>query len=324
MATIAGPKVEMPPAVSEMFNFRYDSDGKVIGASLVPEWAAFFNATQQTLYNGSRSGPTASRPTSTLPGRYVGMEYFDTTLGVPVFLKTASTDVWVDSSGSASSSASIGYPITSDTSSQADSDPGAGKFRWNNATQSSATALYIDDQTSDGVSLTTQWANLETTGFICLTQEDDSTKWQVWRWTTTTVDGTGYRKFTVSLIATSGSIANTKTVRATFSNDYSGVRTVSKSANYTTLLSDKAIIHPASDNNARTFTIDSNANVPYPVGWMLTFANEINTVTIAITSDTLTFAGPGTTGSRTLAANGLVTALKVDTTKWLISGVGIT
>lgn len=99
----------------------------------------------------------------------------------------------------------------------------------------------------------------------------------------------------------------------------------SKSAAYTVVLADAntAIYHPSSDNNARTFTIDSNANVAYPVGTALTFINEINTVTIAITSDTLTLQGPGSTGSRTLAANGMATAIKVTSTKWVISGAGL-
>jgi len=100
----------------------------------------------------------------------------------------------------------------------------------------------------------------------------------------------------------------------------------SKSAAYTTVLTDanKHILHPASDNNARTFTIDSNANVPYPIGTCITFINEINTVTIAITSDTLKLAGTGSTGSRTLAANGIATAIKTGTTTWWISGTGLT
>lgn len=100
----------------------------------------------------------------------------------------------------------------------------------------------------------------------------------------------------------------------------------SKSAAYTTVLGDsgKHIFHPASDNNARTFTIDSNANVPYPIGTAITFVNLANTVTIAITSDTMYLAGTaGTTGSRTLAAYGSATALKVDTTTWIISGIGL-
>src|SRR6185312_6195265 len=56
----------------------------------------------------------------------------------------------------------------------------------------------------------------------------------------------------------------------------------SQSANYTTVLGDagKHIYHPSGDNNARTFTIDSNANVAYPVGTTITFVNEINTLTI--------------------------------------------
>lgn len=98
----------------------------------------------------------------------------------------------------------------------------------------------------------------------------------------------------------------------------------SQSAAYTTILGDanKHILHPSSDDNPRTFTIDSNANVPYPIGTTLTFVNQINTLTIAITSDTLTLTG-GATGSRTLGANSIATALKIATTEWLISGTGI-
>lgn len=96
----------------------------------------------------------------------------------------------------------------------------------------------------------------------------------------------------------------------------------SQSAAYTTVLSDagKHILHPASDNIARVFTIASNANVAYLIGTVITFVNQINTVTIAIATDTMTLAGLGTTGSRTLAANAMATALKVAPTAWIISG----
>jgi hypothetical protein len=102
----------------------------------------------------------------------------------------------------------------------------------------------------------------------------------------------------------------------------------SKSAAYTTVLTDngKHIFHPAADTTARTWTIDSNANVAYPVGAALTFVNEngAGVITIAITSDTMRLAGAGTTGSRTLAANGIATALKITSTSWIISGTGLT
>lgn len=100
----------------------------------------------------------------------------------------------------------------------------------------------------------------------------------------------------------------------------------SQSAAYTAVLSDTAkhIFHPVGDNNARTFTIPANSSVAYPVGTTLSFVNKVNTVTIAITTDTLTLAGAGTTGSRTLAANGIATALKITSTEWMISGTGLT
>jgi hypothetical protein len=101
-----------------------------------------------------------------------------------------------------------------------------------------------------------------------------------------------------------------------------------KSADYTTRAIDAngSIIHPAADTTARTWTIDSNANVPYPVGTTLTFVNQnaAGTLTITITSDTMRLAGAGTTGNRTLAANGIATAFKLATTEWIINGTGLT
>jgi hypothetical protein len=113
---------------------------------------------------------------------------------------------------------------------------------------------------------------------------------------------------------------------ASASVGYLNVPQNSKSADYTTLAADagKHILHPTADNNPRTFTIDSHANLPYAVGTVLTFINQINTVTIAITADTMKLAGAGTTGDRTLAANGIATAVKLENTVWIISGTGLT
>lgn len=107
-----------------------------------------------------------------------------------------------------------------------------------------------------------------------------------------------------------------------------GVPQNSKSAAYTTVLADANghILHPAADTTARTFTIDSNANVAYAIGTTLTFVNQNagGVLTIAITTDTMRLAGAGTTGSRTLAANGIATALKITATEWIINGTGLT
>jgi len=102
----------------------------------------------------------------------------------------------------------------------------------------------------------------------------------------------------------------------------------SQSAAYTTVLGDagKQIYHPGADTTARTWTIDSNANVAYVIGTCITFINDTSagTITIAITSDTMILAGAGTTGSRTLAANGIATACKMTSTRWIINGTGLT
>jgi hypothetical protein len=106
------------------------------------------------------------------------------------------------------------------------------------------------------------------------------------------------------------------------------IRQNSQSAAYTTVLTDggKHILHPSADTATRTFTIDSNANVAYPIGTAITFVNQNGggAITVAITSDTMRLAGAGSTGSRTLAANGIATALKITSTEWIISGTGLT
>ena len=100
-----------------------------------------------------------------------------------------------------------------------------------------------------------------------------------------------------------------------------------QSAAYTLVLADsgKHIYHPTTDANARTFTINSNANVAYPIGTALTFVNmTAQVVTIAITTDTMYLSDAGTTGSRSLAQYGSATALKLTATTWIISGSGLT
>ena len=102
----------------------------------------------------------------------------------------------------------------------------------------------------------------------------------------------------------------------------------SQSAAYTLVLSDagKHILHPSADTTARIFTIPANGTVAFPIGTAVTFVNQnaAGVITIAITTDTMRLAGAGTTGSRTLAANGTATALKITATEWIISGVGLT
>jgi hypothetical protein len=125
---------------------------------------------------------------------------------------------------------------------------------------------------------------------------------------------------------TSGNLSNC-TADGTDAVGFRNIPINSKSAAYTTVLADsgEVIFHPSTDANARTFTIDSNANVAYALGTAITFINMTSqVVTIAITSDTMYLAGTGTTGSRSLAQYGIATAVKMTSTTWIISGSGLT
>jgi hypothetical protein len=121
---------------------------------------------------------------------------------------------------------------------------------------------------------------------------------------------------------------NTLTVDGTNAVGFRTIPQNSQSTAYTAVLSDsgKHILHPSADTTARTFTIPANSSVAYPIGTALTFINQngAGVVTIAITTDTMRLAGAGTTGSRTLAANGVATAIKITSTEWIISGAGLT
>jgi len=145
---------------------------------------------------------------------------------------------------------------------------------------------------------------------------------------------TSVNKFTLTAPATAATL-NTRADNLTHSlPEISGNLTIEQlqqniqSAAYTLVLSDsgKHILHPTADTTARIFTIPANASVAYPIGTAVTFVNQVSggVVTIAITTDTMRLAGAGTTRSRTLAANGICTALKLTATQWIISGTGLT
>jgi hypothetical protein len=126
---------------------------------------------------------------------------------------------------------------------------------------------------------------------------------------------------------TSGTLSNC-TVDGTNAVGFRTIPQESKSAAYTLVLADsgKHIFHPSADTTARTFTIPAHGSVAFPIGTAITFINQngAGVITIAITTDTMRLSPAGTTGSRTLAANGSATAVKVTSTEWIISGSGLT
>jgi hypothetical protein len=127
-------------------------------------------------------------------------------------------------------------------------------------------------------------------------------------------------------INTSNGALTSCTVDGTNAVGYLTIPINSQSTDYTLVLGDsgKSIFHPSTDTNNRTFTIPANGSVAFPIGTAVSFLNMANTVTIAITTDTMYLSGAGNTGSRTLAEYGAATAVKMTSTTWMISGSGLT
>lgn len=101
----------------------------------------------------------------------------------------------------------------------------------------------------------------------------------------------------------------------------------SQSANYGIVLADsgKHILHPSGGGAGDTFTIPANGSVPYALGTVITVVNrDSNSVSIAITTDTMILGGTTTTGTRTLGQNGVATIIKVESATWIITGTGVT
>ena len=74
-------------------------------------------------------------------------------------------------------------------------------------------------------------------------------------------------------------------------------------------------------NTSGGWVIPANASVAFPVDTAIVlYNNSGSSQTISITSDTLRWAGTTSTGTRTLAAYGLATCIKVASTTWVISG----
>jgi len=143
------------------------------------------------------------------------------------------------------------------------------------------------------------------------------------------VNSTGLWTSNIGVAATSftGLAAAATTTSTAASVGYMGIP---QSATTTTLVIGDAGKHIYVNTSGQTLTIPAATSVAYPIGTTITFiaGPSASTVTIAITTDTMYLTGTGTTGSRTLAAHGMATAVKVSGTSssgvWYINGSGLT
>lgn len=143
--------------------------------------------------------------------------------------------------GGGGGGASLGVQFTADLGSTADSDPGAGLLKWNNATQASATVLYLDDASADGANLTGWWVALNSGGLAYLQHATDQDVWQICE-IGSIVDASGYVKLGVTIIAKGNDFADGDPMLVTLeqsapssSGDRSTVSSVSSSSGVVTL-----------------------------------------------------------------------------------------
>ncbi len=99
-----------------------------------------------------------------------------------------------------------------------------------------------------------------------------------------------------------------------------------QNTNYTLVITDKGkTIHKASGGAGETITIPANASVAFPIGTKFRVENDGGgTLTVAITTDILTFSDDNSTGSRTIADGGSLEAIKVTATSWKCTGAQVT
>ena len=140
------------------------------------------------------------------------------------------------------------------------------------------------------------------------------------------VNSTGLWTANIGVAATSftGLAAAATTASTAASVGYIGIPQSATNTSATLAIGD-AGKHIYVNTNSQTITIPANSVVPYPIGTAITFVAGPSATTMTIANnDTMYLVGAGTTGSRTLAAYGSATAMKVSATAWFIAGTGLT
>jgi hypothetical protein len=95
-----------------------------------------------------------------------------------------------------------------------------------------------------------------------------------------------------------------------------------KTASYQLIYSDRGkTVRFTGATASKVCTIPANGTTAFPIGTMIGIENDGSvTMTIAITTDTLTWSKDNTTGTRTLAAGASCVIKKVASTSWKIAG----
>jgi hypothetical protein len=206
-----------------------------------------------------------------------------------------------------------GYSFIVDTTSTADSNPGAGKVRFNNASEANTTTLFFNDATADGANMSTYFASAGNDGFLDLRDVADTAKWATFKFTAVVANsGGGYHKFTVAYQAGGVAFPNGDTVTLTLAPTLAtGVRSVGLTmpsifsvANSPVTTTGNFSVTLISQNAATVFAGPTSGNAAAPTFRALV-AGDVPA--LAYTANVMTTAGDIIYGG----ANGAATRLPV-------------
>ena len=78
--------------------FDFPSNSVVVDPMrmVTPPWGAWVQRVHDVAIASQQSGATADRPTA---GLWIGRQFYDTTLGKPVWVQSVRPTVWVDATG---------------------------------------------------------------------------------------------------------------------------------------------------------------------------------------------------------------------------------
>lgn len=197
-------------------------------------------------------------------------------------------------------------------SATADADPGAGEFRFNNATVASATAAYLDNADVEGATvsgLIDLWDNSTSAvkGLVRFEKTTDPSVWAQFEVTGSVVDGTGYRKVTLQNGVSNGTFTAgdrfaiaffgsgdtpTVAVGTTSTLPAGSSATVTNSGTATDLVLDFGVPRGADASFKWTYETSTSMAAPSTGGMRFNNASLASVTAIAISAETADSGNP--------------------------------
>lgn len=211
-----------------------------------------------------------------------------------------------------------------------DADPGDGYLRFNNATYSSVTSIFVDLTDVNSTNITAWLDSLAAGSRIRVYSKASQTNWVDFTLSSVT-SATGYRKLVVTYVSSSGALSAgtigdtvlsySPVGAAGAAGGFNSIQTINTQTGttYTFVIGDVGVLATFSNAGAITVTVPTNASVAFAVG------THIDAAQFGVGK--VTFVGAG--GVTILSAGGLLslsaqyaggTLVKTATNTWLLTG----